>query len=517
MMYSAWSNIQAEVSTLTERLRFLLRIANYTNQRATARGLMQALDASHAAPIDITIIGKPEGGAERIAQEIHALLNPPESQAGSLRVRSSILEAADYSELSREGVARARKSSAILFIVSAVAPLFDETVEFIKREFGSYRDKIVLAVVDDEGDDALQELREAIAHYAGMDGVTVRAEAELGPALAEMLPAAHIVDELRRHVREACEQLLPAVNAFAELLSIGQPQYLRRLEFVQRDLHALATIAQQALELMESQSHTAVSNVTAVLQVLSQAMRLQAETSVHNAPIPKDALGNQDARTRLGQSIVGTARAAGYREFDARVQALAMDLNSARSLLLSSMDQLRSEAQAHLEELTLNLGAGLFGVWLQKALPGSAESPLEFSLEPGIAFPEMLNAAAAQVRKAIPDAEFSSGWTSRIEAVFKNEMVEAACAGWTSTTIDQRLAAAVAQIWEDTTRRPCGMLIGRLSEIGRVISAELHANRMGSLQLPKNESNRARLAGAYREFAKKLTEIRQEYALQAGA
>jgi hypothetical protein len=269
--------------------------------------------------------------------------------------------------------------------------------------------------------------------------------------------------------------------------------------------------------MMESQSHTALSNVTAVLQVLSQAMRLQAETSVQNAPIPKDALGNQDARTGLGRSIVGTARAAGYREFDARVQSLALDLNSARSVLLSSVDQLRSEAQAHLEELTLNLGAGLFGAWLQKALPGSTDAPFEFSLEPGIAFPEMLNATAAQVRKAILDAEFSSGWTSRIESVFKNEMVEAACAGWTSGTIDQRLAVAVAQTWEDTTRRPCGMLIGRVSEIVRVISAELQTSRMGSLQLPKNESNRARAAGAYREFAKKLTEIRQEYALQAGA
>ena len=125
---------------------------------------------------------EPEGGAERIAQQIHALLNTPESQAGSLRVRSAILEAADYVDLTREGVARARKSGAILFIVSAVAPFFDETVEFIKREFGSYMDKIVFVVVDDEGDYAAQELSEAIAQYAGLQGVTIRAEAELASA-----------------------------------------------------------------------------------------------------------------------------------------------------------------------------------------------------------------------------------------------------------------------------------------------------------------------------------------------
>src|ERR1700676_2655508 len=116
MMYSVrsseaslaqWSNIQAEVSTLNERIHFLLRVANHTNQRASARALMQVLHASHAAAVKITIIGKPEGGAERIAGKIHALLNPSESGAGSLRVRSAILEAADYADLTREAVARA--------------------------------------------------------------------------------------------------------------------------------------------------------------------------------------------------------------------------------------------------------------------------------------------------------------------------------------------------------------------------------------------------------------------------
>jgi hypothetical protein len=317
---------------------------------------------------------------------------------------------------------------------------------------------------------------------------------------------------LGAQIQAACGQLPPVVNAFADMLSVTHDQYRRQMDFVRRDLEALDALGRQAEQAVEAQSRKALSDMTAGLQTLAATMRQQAEAAVHNVPCPKEALQSQDVRTRLGRNITGVARVAGYREFDARIRSLAMELNSARSVLLSQMDQLRAEAQAHLEELTLNLGPELLPVWLRESSVGCLEKPLEFSLDPGAAFPDQVTQAAAQVRQTIPEIEFTSGWASRLEGLFKNELLSAATAGWTPAALDQAAAAAIAQIWTGAAERSCGILIGRLHVIVQVVTAGLESSRMASLHVPMDEKNRARLADAYRGFAAQLNDMRQHYA-----
>jgi hypothetical protein len=513
LLFPAWEKALSEVSAATDRICFLIRVANHTNQRALARALAQVLRDSQKSVLDITIIGKPEGGAAQMAQHVCATLNRAESSDGPLRLRCTILEAADYGELEPETLKSARDGAAILFVVSALAPFFDETVEVITRRFGSNPDKVIVVIATDEDyldlEITVADLVDAAAHQSNLQGFKICAESDMIPCLTEML-AIHVratLQQLGSETRLSRERLLPIVNTFGEFLSISQAQYLRRIEFIHRDLSGLTVAAERAQELLITQSQAALSHAIAPVSALSQTMQRQAETTARNVTLSRETLANQAERTRFGRDIIGTARRVGYQEFDACVQSLAMGLNSARSVLISSIDELRWEARAHLEELVLNLGADLFSAWFPSGSFSANESFLDFSLDTGVDFPKEIIAAAAEIRQAIPEIEFSSGWPNRIEAMFKNELASAACAGWTSTSIDGRLANAVTRIWENTTSRPCGILIGRLNEITRVVSAEMQSSRLGSLQLPADQMNRTKVAKAYRAFSRKLTEI----------
>jgi hypothetical protein len=291
---------------------------------------------------------------------------------------------------------------------------------------------------------------------------------------------------------------------------MSQPQYLRQLDFIRKDLSALDVLAQKARQALDVQSRRALSDLNGGVQSLAQTMRQQAETTVHNAPLPKDILADQEKRTSLGRTIVAAARAAGYREFETRVQSIAMNLNSSRSLLLSTVDQLRAEAQARYEELALNLGPGLLAAWLEEASPGWQDKPLEFSFEAATGFPDLVMAAAGKVRAEIPELAFSSGWTSRIESVYRTEMITAAHTRWRPDTLDRSLVHAIDKTWKDAAERSSGMLIGRLETIVHAVSGGLASSRMESLELPKDETTRAKLGDAYRGFSADLEKVQSQ-------
>jgi hypothetical protein len=489
---SKWEQAFGEVSELSNQVRLLIRIANHTNQLAVVRDLVALLKSAPGSEMQVAILGKPENGATAVA----AQLSVP-----GWKIRPMVLEAPAYSDFPPQVLAQVKNSAAILVVVNAVAPLFDETAELLSREFTGVRDKLLIVVVANDGSGA------AVAELQQQTGVGVCESAGVADAVLHVLFNSQILNslpELRKRIRAAAQTLRPFARAFADLLDLSQPQYLRRLEFIHRDVASLTDLAGKARTLLETQTQKSLGDARLAIQSLTGTMRQQAESAVQSTPIPRETLASLDARTQFGRSVIGYARAGAYREFDTRMQALAMDLNSARSVLLSGMDQLRVEAQAHLEELVLNLGEGLLPVWLSAAAPAWASTPLDFPLDPGTGFPERALAATRQVRGAIPEPQFASAWASRIEGLFKGEMAIAASANWSPAQLDQPLHAALAQLWKDATERTCGILIGRISMIVEAVNSGVAASRLGSLQLPRDPQNRAKVAEAFRGFTAEL-------------
>lgn len=484
-----------DIDTLVEQLRRVLRIAGYTNQRDLARRLADLLTSARKASVDIVLIGKRDGGGLELGDRLEAALP---------RVHAIAVEASDYTAIGPDIVTRATNSAAILLAVPALAPFFDETEEFLTRQFGAVMDKVMLAVVGEETCLPV-ELPESLRE------LSCYTQDEIVAAVSDRLARTQLRDletEMRTQIRTACDRLLPVVATFADFLSMSQAQYLRQLDFIRKDVNGLQELAQKARQVLETQARRATSDLNEAGRELAQTMRQQAETTVYNTPFPKEILADQEKRNTAGRTIVAAARAAGYREFETRVQSLAMNLNSARSVLLSGVDELRAEAQARWEELSLNLGPELLTAWLVAASPSWPEKPLEFSLDAGAGFPELVMEAARQVREAIPDLGFSSTWAARIEGVYRAEMIAAAQTGWKPEALDIGLVLAVAQKWKDAAERGCGMLIARLEEIVRTASSGLASCRLDALALPKDDSVRGRIAEAYRGFGEELRKMR---------
>jgi hypothetical protein len=506
----AWAEALAEIAHRTDQAGFLLRLANYTNQRKVAARLARFLDALRSVRLTATLIGKPGNGAPLLAEQLtHSL-------AGEHMFAADILEAPDYSEIAADAWERARNSSAIVFVIPALAPLFDETGETIAKEFVSAAGKLFVAISSDDADPApiAAEVKQVL-------NVPVHAADNLAPALSSFLAATYLTPLLKAEpdpIESSRRDLQPALTAFAEFLSLSHNQYQRRIEFIRKDLEALNELGQQAANTLRGESQTALNGAASALSTLALTMRQQAEAVVQGAGIPADVLGNQELRTRFGRNLIPAARSAGYREFEMRLQSVAMNLNSARSLLFSNLDQLREEAAAHVEELSLNIGPGLYAAWMNNAAQGWGERPFDLSLDPGTAFPEAVASAARKVRTGIPELGFSSGWaTGRIEAMFRSELASSAVAGWTAATIEAPVTAAIAQTWRDTTERACGLLIGRIHTVVSIVSANLSSSRLDSLQIPRDPDARIRISSIFREFGNQLETMQAIKASPNGA
>src|SRR5579883_2511041 len=89
---TAWTRALHQVAALQDQLRFALRIAGYTNQRAVARRLLTALERLRDTTFDVTVLGKPECGATLLAAKIQAAFPYGPLPA----VRPTIVETPDY-------------------------------------------------------------------------------------------------------------------------------------------------------------------------------------------------------------------------------------------------------------------------------------------------------------------------------------------------------------------------------------------------------------------------------------
>jgi hypothetical protein len=488
-----------EVESILDRIRFLLRIAGYTNQSTVARRLSRAIATAEMLELKVSFCGKPGMGAARLARDFE------QSLPHVCRLNSTVLESSTYRDLPREMLAAAREAGAIVFLVPAAAPFLDETLEFLASEVPSGRQERMIVITS--ADPALvDELAHSVAD------VTVCGEDQFIPLLTDacLREAVQAIEaDLRRLAPAAARDLRPSVEAFAAFLALPQPRYLRRVDYIRRDLDALAGIARRSHDFLNQQIESALAPAAAAVRAIVPAMRQQAEIVVQQSVLPKDA-ATSDARQRFGQRTAAAARTAGYREFAQRVQAIAMRLNSARSILLTTMEQFRAEILPHAEELACNLGSNLFTAWMREAGFEWAEHPFDLALDPGVDFPDLIAAAATRIRQSIPEQEFVAGWQSRLDAVLRAEIGSAATAGWTPAAVDQPLTAAIDAIWSDTAQRACGQLVGRLDALVRVVNNGVASTRVGSLRFPRDPDLRMQAAGLYRGFASELNAISAE-------
>jgi hypothetical protein len=488
--------ILREIDSTLDRLRFLLRIASYTNRTALAQKLNRAIASAETLEVKAAFYGKLGLGVARLAAAFE------QSLPAGVRLRASILEAPAYRELAPEALLAARQADASVFLVPAAAPFFDDTVDFLAAEVPEPRRKRLIVI--DSADAALAaDLAIAVTGDPRLRDVTLCTEPQFIPALTAAClqdPAQAALQELRALVPIAARELKPAAAAFAAFLALPQPGYLRRIEYIRRDLDALSNISRRAHEFLSRQGEAALAHAGTAARGIVPAMRQQAEAVIQQSPLPRDATTAQ-ARARFGQQTSVAARAAGYREFDERVRSAAMRLNSARSILLTTMEQFRAEAQPHMEELTANLGPDLYMVWMREAGFDWAERPLDLPLDPGVDFPDLILAAAARIRQAIPEQDFVASWQSRLDAMLRSDMTASATAGWTTFAVDQPLSGAIGGIWNENVERACGLLIGRLDAFVNVVKAALASSRIGSLRCPADPGLRRQTAGLYRGFA----------------
>src|SRR5581483_1693522 len=458
--------ILREIDSTLERLRFLLRIANYTNQSAMVQRLTQAIAAAEALEVKAAFFSKPGLGARRLAREFEQSAPP------GCHVSAIVLESAAYRDLAGNALADARKADTAVFLVPAAAPFFDDTLDFMAAELPGPRQKRLMVI--DSADPALAgELAQAIAADQRFRDVAVCTEGQFVPLITDAClrhAGESQLAELRALAPTAARELRPAAAAFAAFLEIPQPGYLRRVDYIQRDLDALQAISRRSHEFLTRQGEAALAQATTAARALVPAMRQQAEIVIQQSVLPRD-LSAADARTRFGQQTSAAARAAGYRAFDERVRSIAMRLNSARSMLLTTMEKFRAEAQPHVDELSANVGYDLYLAWMRQAGFDWAAGPLDLSLDPGVDFPDLITAAAARVRQAIPEQGFVAGWQNRLDAMLRADMTTAATNGWTTFAVDQPLATAISRAWAENAERACGLLIGRLDAVVHIIGS----------------------------------------------
>jgi hypothetical protein len=484
--------ILREIDSTSERLRFLLRIASYINRTTVAQRLSQAIAAA-TLELKVAFFGKPGLGAARLARAFE------QSAPAGCRLITTVLESPLYSDLDPAALAGVRESSVAVFLVPAAAPFFDETLDFMAAGIPGGGCKRVIVV--DSDDAALAgELTHTVAGDQRLRDVAVTTEAQFVPLLTDACLCAAAqsrLTELRALASGAARELRPAASAFANFLALPQPGYLRRIDYIQRDLDALSDISRRSHEFLSRQMEEALSRAATAARAIVPAMRQQAETIIQQS-VPPTAT---DLRGRFGQQTSAAARAAGYREFDERVRSLAMLLNSARSILLTTMEQFRAEAQPHIEELIANLGQDIYLVWMREAGFDWGARPLELSLDPGVDFPDLILAAAARVAQSVPEQSFVTGWQNRLDAVLRSDMITAATSGWTTMAVDQPLVSAVGTAWNEAAQRACGLLIGRLDALVHVVGTGVASTRLGSLRLPADPGLRRQTASLYRGFA----------------
>jgi hypothetical protein len=500
---SAWSQALSEIAQAHDTLERILRIAGYVHHRAVAREL--ALPAGATRILDVAVLAKP--GLDPTATSLDWAKY---FAAEPLIVNFRVHELATFHDVFGDVATQARAAAAVIFVLPALAPAIDETLDSIQRELPDSRNKVLIALAaadttDDHTRGIVSEVREELPD------TPVATTAETPSALAGLLASTQapaILNDLRTHARSAAAQLLPLVRTSAEFLSCSQPQFLRRLEFIRRDLAALKELEERAGHLLGQISEAALQRVSTAIDNLSGAMQKIAESTVENAQPPREALATQESRHAFGRQLSAAARAAAFREYTQRTESFAMDLNSARSLLLSNLGQIRVEAAGHFEELTLNLGMDLYSGWLGPKPPAWGANPLDISLDPGAGIASALQAYAQSIRQNLTGPEFVSGWAAgRIERMFKSEIASNAVVGWNPNTIDQPLAAAIRQVWHRDTERPCGLLIGRLRAIIEAVTAGLKNYRLEAHRLPRLAENRAKTAELYRNFALELETV----------
>jgi hypothetical protein len=500
-----WADSLNEIAALSEQIGFLTRIAIQTNQRATALELAKLLDLWRNISVRVTVVGKIGSGAEELARELAVGFGP--------RLSTELIETAAYDTLAADVWEEARRSAAIVCVIPSTAPLFDETQEILEEEFAGVAQKLFVTARSNEGpDDAVvPDIRQALSTDAELAHATVTSGQNLASVLEPFLNANYLqplVRAMRDLIQPSVRRLRPVVSAFAAFLAMDQASFARQLDYIQRDLDALQALGQRAQEKLQAQSQASLGSIANQVTNLSTAMRQQAESVIQPAAIAHEILSSQDARTRFGRELTATARAAGYREFDARVRGIATNLSSARSLLLSGMDQMREEAEARVEELRLNIGPELFATLLQPPLDTEADRLMKVPLDPGDKYLETMTAAIGEIRRVIPDVPFSSNWAAgRIESMFRSEMNSNASSGWSLQTLDGPAAVTVAETWRDTTVREAGLLIGRVSSLVAMVQSGLATLRLKSLQIPKNSDARAKIGRAFAGYAERLRQM----------
>ncbi len=505
-----WTEALDQAATLGGEMAFLTRVASQVNQRPVAMELAQLLDGWRNFSVCVTVVGKTESGAPQLAQQIAATF-------GS-RLTTNVIETADYVEVSADAWNEARKSAAVVWVVPSSAPLYDETQETLAREFADTAGKLFLALAPENAteDAIVAEIRQLLSGDAKLRAATVSAGRDLPAVLERFLTGNYLeplLSAMRAQIWASLRRLQPVVDAFAGFLAMEQADFAQRLEYIRRDVSAVQSLGQQAEKTLETRSQAAMSGVSAQIVSLSATMVKQAEKMVQGAVIPHEVLSSQDSRSRFGRDITTSARAAGYREFEARVQAIARNLNSARMLLLSDMDQVRAEAEAHLEELQLNLGPELFRTLLKPPLDVPSKGLLDVPLDPGDQFTGAVTESIQLVRQNIPDVPFTSNWAAgRIESLFRAEMAANATAGWSLQTVDGPAAAQVAGLWRETAEREAGLLIGRVNTVAGMVQSGLAALRLQALQIPKDKDARATIGRVFGGYAGRLAEAKSKAA-----
>ena len=500
-----WSESLNEIAVLSEQIVFLTRVAMQTNQVAIGASLAKLLDQWRDIALRVTVLGKIGGGAGDLAAQLAEGFGP--------RLTAQLIETVHYQSIVNDQWENLRRSAVIVCVVPSEAPLFDETQEMLTQRLEGVAQKVfVVALSADGGDEAVvPDIKQAIATAPEIARVSVTSANNLNSVLEVFLTDNYLrplIVAMCEIIQPSARRLLPVVQTFADFLAMDQASFARRQDYVRRDLDALESIGQRATQVLETQNHTAIGGIANQIAAISTAMRQQAESMIQTALVPREVVSSQDARTRFGRDLTCRARSAGYSEFDGRVQAIAANMSSARSLLLSSADQMREEAEVRVEELRLNIGPHLFVTLLQPPLDMDAEQLMKLPLDPGENYAGVITSTIQKVRTSIPDPPFSSNWAAgRIESMFRSEMASNATSGWDVQTLDGPVALAVIETWRNTTVREAGLLIGRINALVTMLKSGLKALRLDALQIPKNPEARAKISRAFSAYAARLQQM----------
>jgi hypothetical protein len=503
---TSWAREMEEAVRVRERLRAVARIAGLTDQRKIARELQKWLDVSQNVGVRLLVVSKPHCGGEDVMRVLGETFHCGSADADAF-VSTSLLEKLDLAEISGKDWEEMRTNAAVVVVIPALAPLFDDTVETMRREFAPVAQRLFFVIGMETEMPPAAYIKSELAKHPALGGAPVLSLAELGPALAKYLRSGFLEPMLlaqRMQLVESSRQLLPLVKVFAELLSADAAQYQRRLDFIRRDVEPLRALAVSAHKTLEAQSQKALAGAGQLIAGLGSAMQQKADEVMRGLFVPRDVLASQDLRTRFGREVTARVRIAADQEVTQRLQRVATNLTNARSVLFSSLDQMREEAAVHVEELSHNVGHDLFQAWMREAVPDWSSAWLETVFDPGTSFPAAVEGVGQKIWQGLPLQEFNSSWASRVEAIYRAELTGATSTTWTAAAVDGPAIRAVAQVWSDMTEAPAGKLIGKVEALVAAVSGAMAASRFGSLQLPADPSARKDLSAIYAGFAKEL-------------